>query len=75
MTMATAEKKFVVLATDKHRCGQPIRAISENCQHLMSETRSFKFIRFATREEGERWLRQHMLRLRADTYTYTVTDL
>lgn len=70
-----SEKKFCILATDKHRTGQPIRALTEDGQHLMAESRNFRFVRFATEEEARKWLGRMRLKLRTADFVYTVTDL
>lgn len=71
------EKKFLIIATDRHRCGQPLRALTPDGQHLLAETRHTKFAKFDTRKEAEDWLAKMWPKLVSMTsdYTYCVTDL
>jgi hypothetical protein len=70
-------RPYLVLATDRHRCGQPLRALTEEGQHLLTETRHTKFVRFETREEAEAWLGKMQPKLVSITsdYVYTITTL
>lgn len=66
---------FVVLATDRIRCGQPILALSESCQHLANESPGRRFARFRTRTDAEAWLHENQRQLDRAAYRYTITDL
>lgn len=67
--------KFVLLATDRHRCGQPIRAVTECGYHLTDEIPGKRFVRFQTREEGEQWKYDNRDNLKMLKYIYTVATL
>jgi len=69
------EGNWVVLATDRHRCGQPIRAVTKSFQHVLGETPHYPLARFRSREEGERWLYENRASLDITAYRYTVTTL
>lgn len=69
------EGNWVALATDRHRCGQPIRAVSPDFDHITNEARGKTFQRFRSREDGERWLYENRASLDITAWRYTITTL
>lgn len=66
---------YMILATDRHRCGQPVRALTECGQHLTDESSKYRFARFASRQDAEKWMDENRLKLNSKDFVYTITDL
>lgn len=70
-----AEKPWVILATDRHRTGQDVLAVTEKFKHKFSEAWPDRFVRFATETDAHEWLEENGHLLDGLKYRYTVTDL
>lgn len=66
--------RIVILATDRHRCGQPVRALTECGRHLVDESVNYRFARFKSKEDAESWMDKNRLRLDSKTWRYTIID-